>query len=150
MTAWQHAAAGHARQSRNFSSRSRSRARHALPTRPIHSRGKVEMNLQRCDGVGTPWVANVPDVPDYVDPFFMTNPPHRVQAQVLSQTFYIDPAYKIVRGLGQGAYGCVASAVHVASGESIAIKKVSNVFTKRILTKRALRELKYVAVFTGC
>ena len=71
-------------------------------------------------------------------------PMHRVEASVLSQTFWIDPAYKVTKGLGQGAYGCVASAVHIASGESIAIKKVSNVFTKRILTKRALRELKYV------
>ena len=71
-------------------------------------------------------------------------PQHRIEASVLSQTFWIDPAYKIKKGLGQGAYGCVASAVHVASGESIAIKKVSNVFNKRILTKRALRELKCV------
>jgi len=70
--------------------------------------------------------------------------PHRVEASVLNQTFLIDPAYRIVKGLGQGAYGCVASAEHIASGESIAIKRVSNVFNKRILTKRALREIKYV------
>ena len=68
--------------------------------------------------------------------------PHRVQATVLSQTFWVDPAYSITKGLGQGAYGCVASAVHRASGESISIKRISNVFTKRILTKRALREIK--------
>ena len=55
----------------------------------------------------------------------------------------------MTKGLGQGAYGSVASAVHIASGESIAIKKVSNVFTKRILTKRALRELKLLRHFRG-
>lgn len=69
-------------------------------------------------------------------------PGHRVQATVLSQTFWIDPAYTITQGLGQGAYGCVATAVHRASGESIAIKRIANVFAKRILTKRALREIK--------
>lgn len=72
--------------------------------------------------------------------------PHRVEASVLNQTFLIDPAYRLIKGLGQGAYGCVASAEHIASGESIAIKRVSNVFNKRILTKRALREIKYVNV----
>ncbi|WFC95174.1 mitogen-activated protein kinase [Malassezia brasiliensis] len=75
--------------------------------------------------------------------------PHRVQATVLSQTFWVDPAYSITKGLGQGAYGCVASAVHRASGESIAIKRISNVFTKRILTKRALREIKLLRHFRG-
>lgn len=70
--------------------------------------------------------------------------PHRTEASVLNQTFLIDPAYRIIKGLGQGVYGCVASAEHIASGESIAIKRVSNVFNKRILTKRALREIKYV------
>ncbi|WFD25977.1 mitogen-activated protein kinase [Malassezia nana] len=69
--------------------------------------------------------------------------PNRIEASVLNQTFLIDPAYRLLKGLGQGAYGCVASAEHIASGESIAIKRVSNVFNKRILTKRALREIKY-------
>ena len=71
---------------------------------------------------------------------------HRVQVNVSSQIFWIDPAYRITKSLGQGAYGCVTSAVHVASGESGAIKKVSNVFAKSILTKRALREIKYVYI----
>ncbi|WFD43264.1 mitogen-activated protein kinase [Malassezia psittaci] len=75
--------------------------------------------------------------------------PHRVQVTVLNQNFWIDPAYSIRKGLGQGAYGCVASAVHRASGESIAIKRISNVFTKRILTKRALREIKLLRHFRG-
>ncbi|WFD30930.1 mitogen-activated protein kinase [Malassezia sp. CBS 17886] len=74
---------------------------------------------------------------------------HRVKALVLNQTFWVDPAYSVTKGLGQGAYGCVASAVHRASGESIAIKRISNVFTKRILTKRALREIKLLRHFRG-
>lgn len=75
--------------------------------------------------------------------------PRRVQYPVLSQQFHIDPGYAIVRGLGQGAYGCVASAVHKASGESIAIKKITGIFSKRILTKRALREIKLLRHFRG-
>ncbi|WFD34073.1 mitogen-activated protein kinase [Malassezia cuniculi] len=73
----------------------------------------------------------------------------RVQYSVLSQQFQIDPGYAIVRGLGQGAYGCVASAVHKASGEQVAIKKITSVFSKRILTKRALREIKLLHHFRG-
>ena len=70
--------------------------------------------------------------------------PRRVQYKVLSQQFEVDPGYQVVKELGQGAYGCVAAAVHRASGESIAIKKITGVFNKRILTKRALREIKCV------
>lgn len=69
-------------------------------------------------------------------------PARRAQYSVLSQNFQVDPGYKVVKELGQGAYGCVAAAVHKASGESIAIKKITSVFNKRILTKRALREIK--------
>lgn len=72
---------------------------------------------------------------------------YRTPEHVMSQVFWVDPAYSILRGLGQGAYGCVAAAVHKASGEGVAIKKVSNIFAKSILTKRALREIKCVYLF---
>ncbi|KAN0062236.1 mitogen activated protein kinase 2 [Thecaphora frezii] len=75
--------------------------------------------------------------------------PQRLPYTVLNQTFFIDNAYEITKELGQGAYGCVAAATHRSTGESVAIKKITNVFTKRILTKRALREIKLLRHFRG-
>lgn len=75
--------------------------------------------------------------------------PPRTPYHVLQQTFLIDSAYSISKELGQGAYGCVAAATHNATGESVAIKKITNVFSKRILTKRALREIKLLRHFRG-
>ncbi|CAO1622151.1 unnamed protein product [Sympodiomycopsis kandeliae] len=75
--------------------------------------------------------------------------PHRTPYHVLQQTFLIDSGYAITKELGQGAYGCVAAATHNATGESVAIKKITNVFSKRILTKRALREIKLLRHFRG-
>ena len=66
----------------------------------------------------------------------------RMPYTVLGQTFLIDASYEIGKELGQGAYGCVAAATHRRTGEGVAIKKVTNIFSKRILTKRALREIK--------
>lgn len=68
--------------------------------------------------------------------------PARVPFTVLQQTFLVDAEYEVSKELGQGAYGCVAAATHRRTGESVAIKKITNVFSKRILTKRALREIK--------
>lgn len=73
---------------------------------------------------------------------YNNNAPPRTSYHVLQQTFLIDSSYAITKELGQGAYGCVAAATHNATGESVAIKKITNVFSKRILTKRALREIK--------
>jgi len=75
--------------------------------------------------------------------------PSRTAYTVLQQTFLIDSAYEISKELGQGAYGCVAAATHKATGEGVAIKKITNVFSKRILTKRALREIKLLRHFRG-
>ncbi|KAL8279460.1 hypothetical protein RQP46_008022 [Phenoliferia psychrophenolica] len=63
---------------------------------------------------------------------------------VLSEPFLVDSNYEFVKELGQGAYGVVCSAKNKLTGDSVAIKKVTKVFQKKILTKRALRELKYL------
>lgn len=63
----------------------------------------------------------------------------------LNSTFIVDTEYEFVKELGQGAYGCVVAAKHRRSGEGCAIKKITNINTKRILTKRCLREIKYVS-----
>ncbi|KAG8742316.1 Mitogen-activated protein kinase [Ceratobasidium sp. 414] len=72
---------------------------------------------------------------------------HAVQA--LNQQFIIDAEYTFVKELGQGAYGCVLAAKHRRSGEGCAIKKITNIFTKRILTKRCLREIRLLHHFRG-
>ncbi|GAA5920520.1 hypothetical protein JCM1841_003462 [Sporobolomyces salmonicolor] len=68
---------------------------------------------------------------------------------VLSEPFLVDSNYEFVKELGQGAYGVVCSAKNKLTGDSIAIKKVTKVFQKKILTKRALRELKLLHHFRG-
>jgi len=65
----------------------------------------------------------------------------------LNSTFVVDSAYQFVKELGQGAYGCVVAAKHKRSGEGCAIKKITNINTKRILTKRCLREIKLLHHF---
>ncbi|CAE6412363.1 unnamed protein product [Rhizoctonia solani] len=57
--------------------------------------------------------------------------------------------YTFIKELGQGAYGCVLAAKHRKSGEGCAIKKITNIFTKRILTKRCLREIRLLHHFRG-
>lgn len=75
--------------------------------------------------------------------------PNRTAYTVLNQTFQVDAGYEVTKELGSGAYGSVAAATHRASGESVAIKKITNVFTKKILAKRALREIKLLRHFRG-
>ncbi|KAI8854575.1 kinase-like domain-containing protein [Chytridium lagenaria] len=61
----------------------------------------------------------------------------------------IDNRYKLLRELGQGAYGVVCAAKSLESGQEVAIKKVQKVFEKSILAKRALREIKLLRHFNG-
>ncbi|ODV98593.1 hypothetical protein PACTADRAFT_74127 [Pachysolen tannophilus NRRL Y-2460] len=65
--------------------------------------------------------------------------------------FYIDSRYQVQHVLGKGSYGTVCSAVDLKSRENVplAIKKVSDIFTKEVLLKRALRELKLMRYFKG-
>ncbi|KAJ2916303.1 hypothetical protein MD484_g4122, partial [Candolleomyces efflorescens] len=67
----------------------------------------------------------------------------------LNSVFVVDAEYEFVKELGQGAYGCVVSARHRRTGEGCAIKKITNINTKRILTKRCLREIRLLHHFRG-
>ncbi|GHJ85471.1 hypothetical protein NliqN6_1873 [Naganishia liquefaciens] len=78
----------------------------------------------------------------------MDNSP-RHSFQALNNVYTIAQPYTFVKELGQGAYGCVISARHEASGEMCAIKKITNIFSKKILTKRCLREIKLLHHFRG-
>ncbi|KAJ2724949.1 mitogen activated protein kinase [Coemansia sp. Benny D115] len=58
-------------------------------------------------------------------------------------------AYRIVREIGQGAYGLVCEAEHIETRQRVAIKKVSRVGEKEVLAKRSLREIKLMRHFSG-
>jgi mitogen-activated protein kinase 7 len=70
---------------------------------------------------------------------------------VLNQDFTIDRRFQVTKELGQGAYGIVCAARYTESNQAVgvAIKKVTNIFSKKILAKRALRELKLLTHFRG-
>lgn len=66
--------------------------------------------------------------------------------------FCIDSRYQIEEVLGKGSYGTVCRAVQIdAVGEPnrIAIKRVTDIFKKEVLLKRAIRELKLMKHFKG-
>ncbi|KAK9457453.1 kinase-like domain-containing protein [Dipodascopsis uninucleata] len=71
--------------------------------------------------------------------------------RVLGQDFTIDRRFHVTKELGQGAYGLVCAAKYTDSAQpvGVAIKKVTNIFSKKILAKRALRELKLLMHFRG-
>jgi len=71
------------------------------------------------------------------------------QSAPVSTPFEVDKKYKIIRKLGEGAYGVVCAAVNKDTEENVAIKRVQRVFDKPILAKRALRELKLLRHFHG-
>ncbi|MCJ1282774.1 Mitogen-activated protein kinase [Xylographa opegraphella] len=69
--------------------------------------------------------------------------------KVFNQDFIVDERYTVTKELGQGAYGIVCAATNNQTQEGVAIKKVTNVFSKKILAKRALREIKLLQHFRG-
>jgi mitogen-activated protein kinase 7 len=69
--------------------------------------------------------------------------------KVFNQDFIVDERYNVTKELGQGAYGIVCAATNNQTGQGVAIKKVTNVFSKKILAKRALREIKLLQHFRG-
>lgn len=76
-------------------------------------------------------------------------PPPRHSFTALNSHFVVDAEYQFVKELGQGAYGCVVAAKHRRTGEGCAIKKITNINTKKILTKRCLREIRLLHHFRG-
>lgn len=49
--------------------------------------------------------------------------------------------YEVVKLLGQGSYGAVASGVHKPTGTKVAIKQMKGVFEDEVDCKRILREI---------
>jgi mitogen-activated protein kinase 1/3 len=56
------------------------------------------------------------------------------------------PSYQIMDVIGEGAYGVVASGVHIHSGTKVAIKKIVP-FEHTMFALRTLRELKLLKFF---
>lgn len=66
--------------------------------------------------------------------------------------FSVPQRYEIIKVLGKGSYGIVCSIRDNHSTNSqfiMAIKKITNIFNKEILLKRAIRELKFMFYFQG-
>ena len=64
------------------------------------------------------------------------------QAYMLWRTlFEIDEKYAPIKAIGKGAYGVVCSAKDTASGEKVAIKKITNAFENLTDARRTLREM---------
>jgi mitogen-activated protein kinase 7 len=62
---------------------------------------------------------------------------------------FLSKRYTFLRELGQGAYGIVSAAHDNITNTEVAIKKLTSVFQKPILAKRALREIKLLRHFAG-
>lgn len=71
--------------------------------------------------------------------------------RVFNQDFTVDKRFQLIKEIGHGAYGIVCSArfTEAADETTVAIKKVTNVFSKTLLCKRSLRELKLLRHFRG-
>ncbi|CCD22683.1 mitogen-activated protein kinase SMK1 NDAI_0A05280 [Naumovozyma dairenensis CBS 421] len=66
--------------------------------------------------------------------------------------FSVPKRYQITQMLGKGSYGIVCSAkdtLNSSSNYSIAIKKIINIYSREILLKRAIRELKFMIFLKG-
>eukprot|EP00768_Dysnectes_brevis_P007693 gnl/Dysnectes_brevis/658_a726_2867.p1 GENE.gnl/Dysnectes_brevis/658_a726_2867~~gnl/Dysnectes_brevis/658_a726_2867.p1 ORF type:complete len:378 (-),score=132.92 gnl/Dysnectes_brevis/658_a726_2867:110-1243(-) len=62
--------------------------------------------------------------------------------------FVVPSYYQVKRAIGHGAYGVVAEGIDVRTGEKVAIKKVSNLFSHMTDSKRTLREISILKYFS--
>lgn len=64
-------------------------------------------------------------------------------------SFNVGSKYKVCDVIGEGAYGIVCSAIHRATGQKVAIKKIQP-FDHQLFALRTLRELKLLKFFQEC
>ncbi|WVR00277.1 hypothetical protein IAU59_007420 [Kwoniella sp. CBS 9459] len=67
----------------------------------------------------------------------------------LNRLFHLPSRWRLIRPLGQGAYGLVINVQDSYSGEPVAVKCITRVFDKVILARRALREITLLRHFGG-
>lgn len=68
------------------------------------------------------------------------------------QHFQLPKRYKLIKELGSGSYGTVCLVVDTKCRDQsveLAVKKVGRVFTKPVLMKRAIRELRLMRFLRG-
>ena len=70
------------------------------------------------------------------------NVPGKQSWMLWHTVFEIDQVYQPIKAIGKGAYGVVCSAKNTATGEKVAIKKITNAFENLTDAKRTLREIK--------
>eukprot|EP00929_Paragymnodinium_shiwhaense_P098496 TRINITY_DN59971_c0_g2_i1.p1 TRINITY_DN59971_c0_g2~~TRINITY_DN59971_c0_g2_i1.p1 ORF type:complete len:433 (+),score=122.88 TRINITY_DN59971_c0_g2_i1:124-1422(+) len=61
--------------------------------------------------------------------------------------FNVPVHYELLKKVGSGAYGCVASFKDTRSNENVAVKKITNAFEDKVDGKRILREVKLLRQF---
>lgn len=69
-----------------------------------------------------------------------------------SAKFSMPSRYELIQVLGKGSYGTVCSVrdrYNPDAPYSIAVKKITNIFYREVLLKRAIRELKFMNYFKG-
>ncbi|KZP01597.1 Pkinase-domain-containing protein [Calocera viscosa TUFC12733] len=127
-----------------------SRAQASSPTLPredpaaagtASKRASVEMAKKGARLVSTPPQASTPGERTRTATPTKSLSPDYHSFTCSNRTFHVEKRWKLVRELGQGAYGIVVSAQDQISNETVAIKMVTRVFDKIILAKRALREI---------
>jgi mitogen-activated protein kinase 1/3 len=74
-------------------------------------------------------------------------PKGRVLYEVGGTPFIVDEKYEVLKQIGSGAYGVVASALDRQRNKKVAIKKVLNAFDDLIDAKRIVREIKLLSTF---
>lgn len=73
----------------------------------------------------------------------------RIEKQKSAISFRVGSKYKVCEIIGEGAYGVVCSAIHRATGQKVAIKKIQP-FEHQMFALRTLRELKLLRFFQEC
>jgi len=69
--------------------------------------------------------------------------------QATKENFLLPEYFKFKRHLGSGAYGIVCSCIDERTNEEVAVKKITKVFDRKIITKRTLREIKLLKELQG-
>lgn len=78
-------------------------------------------------------------------------PPLRSQMHTFNangQVFTLDVRYRLIKSVGNGAYGTVIAAKDSTSDTSVAVKKITNIFEDLVDAKRILREVRLLGHFS--
>ena len=62
---------------------------------------------------------------------------------------FLENRYRVEKIIGEGAYGVVAKATDVRTGEKVAVKRVRAVLERPAVTNRALREAKFLRLLSA-